>query len=236
MSHTAHTTGASIPTDQARHPAGIPHGGQWRETQREGSGLTLHGEGERQGSALFPPRFNDWSAQEYIDWWENVPLDDDVLMNTQRAYEQHMEYSAHAYCTEAVQAWKEVNPDPTLPTSPYVKDKDLPFAIGGWKDGVDKAWTEAEERFFSEFERIIPDVSIRPVYRAYKMDSYSVGLAETEQARVQDHVMPISEGLTVRETTSIYPMENIDNATRTKRTDALLDQLSNAIANQNHGD
>jgi len=214
--------------DQVRRKdTGEPgNGGQFAALSKGASGLSLHGEGARAGTAVFPPSFGGWTAGEYIDWWENVPLDDDgILKNVQQAYLEKWEERRYHYAEHHHNEWRRQNPDPG-PKATFA-------AAEAWGEADKAAWEEINNRFRAMYPPRLPDTRVRGVYRAFKMWEYSAQLDADEQAKVLAHVVRLGdEDLTIQEAADKYRIDLIKAETRRSINETLMERLVTVLGRQ----
>lgn len=178
MDGRTHTGGTSV-TEQIdlvrKKDTGEPgNGGQFGSHGKGASQLSLHGTGPRAGTAIFPPPFGGWAAEDFIEWWENVPLDDDsVLMNVQREYKLKWEERRSAYASPKYDEWLQANPNRG--------SKDTFKYAEWWAKESMAVWNRLNDEFEAMYPNRLPDTRVRGVCRAFKMWQYSAQLDATEE-------------------------------------------------------
>lgn len=205
------------------------NGGQFGTQAKGASELSLHGTGPRAGTAIFPPPFGGWAAEDYIEWWENVPLDDDgVLMNVQREYKLKWEERRSAYAGHKHDQWRQANPDPG--------HKGTFRQADAWEAADRAAWDQYNDEFEAQYPDYLPDTRVRGVYRAFKMWEYSAQLDESARAKVLNHQLRIGgEDLTVQQTHDRYRLDFIGEGTRKSINETLFERLADVLGTQTQG-
>ncbi|MGC0250426.1 hypothetical protein [Pseudactinotalea sp. Z1748] len=197
---------------------GRPEGGQFTGLAKPGAEVSLDLSDEAynaDGTYLFPPIPR--SVEQHIAFWEKVPIHDEVMSNVAVQYKHNREEQVTQACERAAEAWKEENPDPTLPHMPRIKDKDYHRVVQTWKDKGRAVWDETEAREQAARPAGIPHTHMRTILRAHGMTHYAHVIGDEAVDQVVQHELPwnADETASVGWINDTYRLWEIGDETRT---------------------
>lgn len=172
-------------THQKRVPDGSSEGGQWAPRTRSEADVNLPLSDEdynATGTFLFPPAPR--SYEQFVDFWENVSVGDDILSSISVGYETWVEKEHDRRWEQHSLGWLHKN---------RIKKSTL------GDDSYNQQLLDAEyTRWLAEFSDVhppeIPAQDARQIARAGQMAHNSRFLPAEDAERAMEHVIQLSGG------------------------------------------